>query len=402
MADPVTSESVHSEPEPARADDAASAVPGPSRIPAVLVVVATVIAVVASFTTWVRTDMLDSDAWAGISEELIADPEIQAALGVYLSNELFERVDVEAALADRLPDQLSGLAGPLAGALREPITKGFDTLLASPRFQQLWVDANRRAHEVFVAVIRDDTRPGVSAADGTVAIELGTMVRALGESAGLPASALERIPPDAGRIVVLESDQLAQIQTSVRILDLLSWFLFVVVVGLYALALVLAGRRRTHVLQLVGIALAVGGLTLLMLQAIAIRTGVDFAVRRPSNEPAARAVAQIATSLLRNMAWTGITFGLVVMVVAFLLGDQRHAVAARRRLAPAAAATGPATAGLVGLVLVIALLWWSPGGSFNRWPSSVSIVVIVVVGAVLLHRRVIDESQPRQVAIASE
>jgi len=367
----------------------------PSRIPAVLVIVATLLAVASCLSTWVRTQMLDTDEWSTVSEELLADPEIQDALAVYLSNELFEQVDVQAVVADRLPDELAGLAGPLVGAVREPITNGIEDLVASDRFRQLWVESNRRAHERFVAILRDETPPGFSTADGTVTLEIGTMLRSVGESIGLPEDALDRIPEDAGQIVVLESDQLSDVQAAVRVLDFLSWFLFVAVVGLYALAVYLARGRRTQVFRLVGVGLAVGGLLLIALQSIGVRITVDDVVRNPSNGPAAEAVALIATSLLRSMAWTGIVFGLLIVGAALLVDDHRHATALRRRLASSdSALIVPAAAGTIA----VALLWWNPADAFDGWITVLALVALIAVTAVMLNRR-LAEGEPERTTV---
>ena len=123
-----------------------------------------------------------------------------------------------------------------------------------------------------VNILRDETVPAVSTADGTVTLELGTLVRSVGESLGLPQGALDRIPPDAGQVVIFESDELAAVQTTVQLLDFLSWFLFVLVVGLFVLAVYLARGWRVTALRNVGLALVIGGVVLLVLRALGVRT----------------------------------------------------------------------------------------------------------------------------------
>jgi hypothetical protein len=357
---------------------------GPGWLPTTLVVVATCIAVLSTLTTWVKTEALDTDKWVANSDELIADPEIRDALAVYLTDQLFTAVDVGAALEGLLPEQLSGLAGPLAGAFRGPAGEAVDQLLASQRFADLWSSANRVAHEKIVAILRDETSAATSATDGTVTLELGVIIRALGESLGIPAAALDRIPPDAGQITVLQSDQLASAQTVVQILDFLSWFLFLVVVLLYALAVFLA-RERERMLFKVGVALVIGGFSVLMLRAIGVRRTVD-AVVEDANRSIGRIVGEIATRLLQEIAWTGITFGLLIALFAALLTDHRWAVAVRRTLARFGASTGAAV-GFTVLVL-LGLMWWSPGRAFDRWVTALTLISLVIGGVVVLVTRV--------------
>ncbi len=361
----------------------------PSRLPTVLVVVATVLAVLSALTTWVRVQMLDTDEWTELSADLLAEEEVQSALAVFISNELFERIDLQSEIGELLPEDLSPLAGPLVGALREPITNGIETVIASNRFQQLWTEANRTAHARLVAIIRDETVTGVSTADGTVTLELGEVVRSVGESVGVPDDALDRLPEDAGRITVVESEELADVQTAVRVLDFLAWFMFVVVVGLYALAVFLARGRRVQMLRTVGLALAIGGFVLLLLRQIGVRLTVDAIVANPANEPAAAAVAGVATSLLRSMAWGGIVYGLLAMGVAFLLGDHRFALAGRRQLGRATESTAGTIA--VVVVLFVLLLWWSPGDLFESWVRTLVLVALAAGAVVAIYRKVDDE-----------
>ena len=74
--------------------------------------------------------------------------------------------------AEKLPDDLSGLAGPLSAALREPATVAVEKLIDTPRFQKLWSEANRVAHEKLVAILEDKANY-VSTTGGTVTLELG-------------------------------------------------------------------------------------------------------------------------------------------------------------------------------------------------------------------------------------
>ena len=102
------------------------------------------------------------------SAELIADPAIQDTLSVYLVDQLYANVDVAGALEERLPNNLKGLAAPLAGALREPTTRTVNRLLAAPRVQQLWVTANGEAHQKLINVLENKTGNGIDTGDGAV------------------------------------------------------------------------------------------------------------------------------------------------------------------------------------------------------------------------------------------
>lgn len=360
-----------------------------------LIVIASVLAVIATFSTWVKLELLDTDEWVTVSTELLAEPEVQQALTNHLANTLFERVDLAGDLEARLPDQLSGLAGPLAGALRDPITNAIGRLISSDRFAELWESANRAAHERMVAILRDETRPGVSASDGTVTLELGTILHNVGERVGIPTSALDRIPADAGNIVVFESDELASAQAVVQVLDFLSWFLYLFVVALYALAVVLARGAWRTALRNVGIALVIVGFAVFVVRGVGLRFAVGEFVQA-QNESLGLLVGQVATRLVSEAAWTAIVYGVLVAGFAFLIGSSPFAVSVRRLLGRAAESVGAAIG--LGTLAILLLLWWSPGRSFERPVSALVFTVTAIAGVaalVVISRR--EYSTARQV-----
>jgi spore maturation protein SpmB len=86
------------------------------------------------------------------------------------------------------------------------------------------------------------------------------------------------------------------------------------------------------------------------------------------------------TVLLRQMAWTGIVYGLLIIAVAALLGPSRWAVATRRWIAGVTESTAAVVGVCFGAVLL--LLWWSPGGAFDRWITAF-VLVALVIGAIV-------------------
>ncbi len=357
-------------------------------VPVTLVVIATVIAVISAMTTWVKTQALDTDQWVSVSSDLLDEPEVTEALSLYIVDQLFTQVDVAAEFQSLLPADFSGLAGPLAGALRGPATDGVERVLRSDRFAALWENANRAAHETLVRILRDEARlASASTADGAVTLDLREIVTNVGETIGIPQAALDRLPADVGSVTVFQSDELSSVQETVQVLDFLSWFLFLLVVVLYALAVYLARERRRQMLRNVGIALLAGSVTLLLLRTIGIRVGVSTLVEDAANRGLATLVAGVATELLRQMAWTGIVYGLLIIGFAALLGEHRWAVAVRRTLARAS--TGVIVGGTAAMLLV--LLWWSPGRAFDRWVTALTLIALLVAAGIALARAVREE-----------
>lgn len=361
---------------------------GPPWLPTTLVVIATILAIVGSLTTWVRTQALDTDEWVEVSSELLLDEDVQEALSAYLVAELFSQVDVADELASALPDQLAGLAAPLAGALRAPATDAVEQLVGSPRFNLAWAESNRRAHQALVAVLQGEST-ALSTDDGTITLELRNVVVAVGEDLGVSSDTLDRIPEDAGQVVLFESDALAEAQQAVRVTEFLSWFLYVLVVGLFAAAIILARGRRREVLRQVGIGLLVAGVTVLLGRAIGIRTTVDVLVTDAARANLAVVVGQISTQLLGQIGAALAVYGALFIGFAALLGQHRWAVATRRTLARWADSTGAIV--VVAVALLAGLWWWSPGAAFSHWVTALVLVGLVLGAVAMLVSRIRQE-----------
>jgi hypothetical protein len=148
---------------------------------------------------WARSTLFDSDRWAELAGQVIRDPEVVEGVSLRLSTALVEGLDVqqriESALsqAGRLPPQAELLAGPVTDGIRQRLDDRIADLLRLPEVQRLWVEANRKAHEAIVRVLRGETRPGVSVEGGTVTLNLLPLIdRALAATGDLLSNLLGR------------------------------------------------------------------------------------------------------------------------------------------------------------------------------------------------------------------
>jgi hypothetical protein len=131
--------------------------PAPRRVlPIVIVVLAVVIGFVSVLALWVKRQALETDTWTETSTELLENETIRNAVADFAVNALYDNVDVQAQIASALPPRLQPLAGPAAGGLRQATTEVSQRLLAQPKVQALWEDANRTAHEKLLALLDDE------------------------------------------------------------------------------------------------------------------------------------------------------------------------------------------------------------------------------------------------------
>jgi hypothetical protein len=380
----------------AAAPDPENAKPAPAAIPSsrpgrsrkvlvwVLIVLAALIGFISTLTTWVNRQALDTTSWTNASAKLLDDPEVRSALSVYIVNQLYDHVDVSGQFEQRLPPDFKGLAGPLAAGLRTPAQGEVDRLLQRQRVQTLWADANRVAHEKLIAIVEDKNPPGVSTANGTVTLDLRIILIDLAQELGLPATVVDNIPQGAGQITVLRSDQLSLAQTAVKSIKVLSIWLVVLVLLLWALALYLARGVRRATLRDIGWSIVIVGLLLLVVRQVGGNYVLN-ALTTSQTRPAGNAAWLIGTEILGQIGLALIAYGVIVVLGTLLAGPTRLAIRARTWLAPilnTRQAVAWVTVGVAYLLLVL----WGPTHAL-RTPLGVLILGALVAAGVYALRR---------------
>ena len=355
----------------------------------VLIVLASVLGLASILTTWVNRQALDNTSWKKASTRVIQDKEVQHALSVYLVNQVYDNVDVSGSIAQELPPNLQGLAGPIAGALQEPASQAVTFMLGRPRIQQLFVNASVVAHEKLVNVLENKTGNGISTGNGVVTLDLSQLVTELGTQLGLPQSALAKIPPNAGMITVMKSDQLSAAQTAVQALKALSAWLLVLVLFLFGLALYLARGIRRETLRNIGWAFVIVGLITVAIRQVAGNYAVGALTADPYKEPAHHDFL-IASSILGEIGWSIFAYGIVGVVGAALAGPTRYATEFRRFIEPALIYRQ----GIVWLgagILFLLLVLWGPTHALRTLWGVVLLGALVALGLLAFRRETVRE-----------
>ena len=354
-----------------------------------LILVASLIAVVGISTLWVKRQVLDNKAWSDASADVIADPDVRNALSIFLVNQLYDNVDVAAAIENRLPEGAKSIAGTLAGALRQPATNAINQLLARPRVQQLFINASSVAHDKLVNVLENETGSGISTGEGVVTLDLHQLVTELGQQIGLSDEALAKIPADAGVITLMKSDQLDALQKGVRAIHVLSAWLLIAVLALYTLAIWLARGHRRETLRNVGWAFAIVGLFVLLIRRSVGNYAID-ALASPVNKKPAHDVYLIESSILHQIGIATVAYGLIVVAGAVLAGPTRWATSLRRHMAPTLNdSQAIAWGALAGLVVLLAA--WGPTHALRTWWGVLLFAGLLAVGLVAFRRQTLKE-----------
>jgi hypothetical protein len=360
---------------------------GHPRVVAALLALATLLAFLAIFSIWVNRQALNTDNWVSTSDKLLQSEEVQTRLSNYLADQLFENVDVEAELEATLPPRLAPLAGPAAGALDQLAPQVAQRALANPKFESLWSDANRRAHERLLEIV-DGGNSTVSTNGGEVTLDLSSLLSQIGGQLG--GNLASKVPADAGQLTILKSDQLSLAQDIVNLVRKLPVVLTLLALLLYGLAIFLAAPRRREALRGVGFGFIVAGVLALLLRHFGGSAVTGALATSDSVKPAVDAVWDIGTSLLVTVAVSAITFGILVVIGAWLAGPTRSASTLRREAAPYLRERPGATYAVVALIF-LALILWAPVVAFHKLIGLILLAVLMVLGTEALRRQAATE-----------
>ena len=359
-----------------------------------LLVLATILLFVSSLTVWSKRQLLDDQAWADSSAQLLANDEVRAAIAQKLSDGLFQRVDVEAQLRERLPPQTKGAAGALAAALQNSVgPAAANRLLQRPRVQTLWENANKRAHAAVVRVLegKDLGQNGnISTANGVVTLDLRPAITRLATRLGVEDKLKANADPDAGQLVIMKSSQLDAAQTAVKILKALSSLLLIAVVALYALAIYLAQGRRRLLLGATGASLVFVGLVIASLRRFLGDVIVDALVKTEANKHPVSVIWSLETSVLRDIAIILVVYGALVLLATALAGPNRPAVAVRRWLAPSFR-HHPIVVWAAALAVFLIVLAWGPAAGNRQLLGMVLVAATTAVAIEALRRQTLRE-----------
>jgi hypothetical protein len=349
---------------------------------------ATILMFVSSFTVWSKRQLLDDQAWADSSAQLLANDSVRAAIAQKISDGLFQRVDVEAQLRERLPKRSQGAAAALAATLQNTVgPQAADRLLQRPRVQALWENLNKRAHAGVVNLLegKDLGKNGnISTANGEVTLDLRPAITRLATRLGVEDKLKANADPDAGQLVIMKSSQLDAAQTAVKVLKALSSLLLIAVFALYALAIYLAQGRRRLLLGATGASFVLVGLVLASLRHLLGGVIVDSLVKTEANKHPVSVIWSLETSVLRDIAIILLVYGALVLLATALAGPNRPAVAVRRWLAPSFR-HHPIVVWTAALFVFLILLAWGPTG--NRQLLGVVILAATTAVAIEALRR---------------
>ncbi len=354
-----------------------------------LVVLGSVLAFLSVFAIWIERQALNTNDWVDTSGRLIQNPEIRSAVGDYLVEQLYDNVNVEKELEDILPGETKQLAGPVSGGLRQVAGTGAEKLLETSTAQSLWRDANRAAHEQLLAVL-ENKKEAVSTAKGKVTLNLGGLVTNLAEQVGIGVQLAEKLPPDAGQVTILRSDQLKTAQDIVVGIKGLALLLSLLTFLSFGLAIYLSRGGRWVTVLFSGVGLVAAGFAVIVAREVAGGIVVGQLVSEESAKPAAEQAWSISTSLMTSIATTVIVVG-VLFGIAGWLGSPTGSARSSRRLISPVLRDYPVYVYAALAVVVCIYFLSSPAQNLRSFLTTLAIAALAAFGIHELRRQTEEE-----------
>lgn len=304
-----------------------------------LMLAGAVLASLSVTAVWLNSTLMDQDRWIETVAPLAESKDTQAWLAESVTGALIGAVDLDG-YVDSALGWLPGTAAeefvaPFIGATEETFRTAVEQAVASDAFPAIWEQMNRTAHSALLTAVtaRRDGLVGVDG--GTIALETDAIVDAVIESLadkGFGFVRLVKIPEARRRIVLMESDAVANLVEPIVLLNRLAWVLPLASVALLAAAFGVTTRKR-RLLAWAGAALALAAL--LPLETVLFGripfAGAAYALRE-APDIGAQAIAAI---LFRGHVETERTVSLIgVLIWAGAVLAQRALLTPRTRPCP--------------------------------------------------------------------
>jgi hypothetical protein len=360
---------------------------------AVVLAIAAVVGAVAIAAVWANDQLLDTGSWVSTSDRMLDSQEVRSRVSAFLVEELVAETDGQLGAGGE-----GEVAGQVLSRLHREAPHLAAGIVATPRFRQVWQEANRIGHRALVRILDEE---GVERGGSRkVVIDLTPALKDLANSihgaerAGL-GNLGSYVEPGAARIEVLKADELDRAQDAVRAIRRFPVPAVIAILALFAFALLLGRENVPRTVGMVGLALALAGALALIARVLAGDRIVDSLLHRAADREAADAAWRIATSTVVDLGGGAIALGALLALFGFLLSDTGFASSFRESLGRLLA--GPLArlwAAAFVVVSFIALLIWQPIAALGDPLGIALFAATIAAGAVILVRTSVRSAHP--------
>ncbi len=289
-----------------------------------LVAVAGALLIAGNILFWSARSITDTKRYTDIVTPLIQEPDIQQAIAKKTTDTIFSQVDVEQIARESLPPRAQFLAPTLSTQVQNFTNQQAQKILASSKFEQIWINVNTSAHEKLLNFVRNYQ------GDGTIDIsDIYNQLSQSLEDTQLSFLAGKSLPAKIGQITVVNAPNLPTIHWLVVNLNWLRLATIILFIALSFIAVQLAGQKRKMIVRL-SLLYAV----LLLTTLISVRIGREVMINQVNSDyqAAASSAWQIILHSFVVQTASLLLISLIVALIAWVTGSGRRAVRVRGRI----------------------------------------------------------------------
>ncbi|MFJ4692409.1 hypothetical protein [Streptomyces sp. NPDC088766] len=354
---------------------------------ALLILLAALLSLLSVVAVWANSIVQDTDRYVATVGPLASDPDVQKAVTNRVTDAVLAQVDVDA-LVEQLTDAagqqgvpprltrlLGDLDGPIENGLKQLVSSTVERVVTSSAFETVWVNANRRAHSALDKALTGQADGPVKLKNDQVVIDLGPIVAEVkGRLVDAGFSPAAKIPDVHTDFVVFASQDIGEVRTYVRVLEILGSWLPLIALLVAAAGVYVAFNRR-HALIGAGLAVFVAMLVL----GIALTVTRDVYLDRLPPDVSQAAAGSVYDALVRFLR-AGIralaAVALFTAAGAFLSGPSRIAVLTRTGCQKSIGA-------LRGVATSAGLRLGAVGRFVHRFKRWIGVAILVIAAVVL-------------------
>jgi hypothetical protein len=287
-----------------------------------LIVLAGILAPIATTGLWLRSQVTDTDKYVRTVDPLISDPAIQDYVSDRVTTRLFEEVDVQTAVQEALPERAAFLSGALTSGLQTLVREATLRVVQSDQFSELWASANRLAHEQMVAVLTGSSSGVVTTEDGVVSLDLSgiaTEVVAQLKDRGITVFDSVDLQPGQFTVEIFQSDAITRAQLAFDVFNTVAVVLPFLTILLFVGGILLFPSRRRGAMWAAA-ALCLGMATLLLVLAIGRTIYLGAIPSSVMPQDVASTFFDTLVRFLRQSARALLAVGVIALLVTILLG----------------------------------------------------------------------------------
>jgi len=342
----------------------------------ILIFFAVCLVTTGNIAFWTGNTLVKQDRFVAATAPIIQDKEVQQALALYTTNQIFENVDVEQITQEALPPKAQFLAPQLTSQLKSQTNSLLNKAVSSDRFVDRWNSTSAKWHDRIITYATDYTGNGQISLN-----DIYTQVSSQLSSTKLSFLANKQLPPKVGDITVVEADWLPTLHRVITKID--TWrilSILLLVITLVAAVLLSKARRRTVYLFSFGTAGA------MLLSLIALNAGIENIVGQADAQYAdgVRSALQIFTSSLSAQTITILVTALLIGFITWVSGQSKSALAFKNQ--GVRVFTGRIHESLFGSSTNGAIKW------FQSYKRQVQWSIVIVLSALMLIVRLTPKS----------